>query len=163
MNGHNIRNGLGSINGSNGSVGDSLSSENLAVIQGGFSYIADSPKWNDEKPYYISGALSKEQEHMRTNLEYAAHTLALRNLRGHEHNLKMERNGFELVKYPPEVILSLDTEDEDRTQDYLEATALWLERRFQAEKVLCYAFRVCFTLAFLASAKRSADGLGSIV
>lgn len=163
MNGHKTRDGLDSMNGSNGSVGDSLSSKHLTAIQGGFSYIADSPKWNDEKPYYISGSLPKDQEHMRTNLEYAAHTLALHNLRGHEHNLRMERNGFELVKYPPEVSLSLDAEDEDRTQDYLEATALWLEGRFQAEKVLCYAFRVCSSLAFLATAKRNADCFGSIV
>ena len=79
---------------------------------------------------------------MRTNLEYAAHTPTLYNLRGHEEALRMERDGFELVKNPIAVPLSLDADAEDRTQEYLEATTSWLEDRFHAEKVLCYAFRV---------------------
>lgn len=111
-------------------------------IQGGFSYIADVPKWNEEKAYYISGPLPEESEHMRTNLEYEPHDPTIYNLRGHEKDLKMERDGFELVHYPPEVRLSLDDGVEDRTEEYLEATTAWLEKRFKAEKVLCYAFRV---------------------
>lgn len=172
MSGHKTENGLNGINGTkdnnrnnstngvNGTsetIGAPFSSKNLAALQGGFSYIADLPKWNEDKPYYISGPLPKDQEHMRTNLEYAAHTPTLHNLRGHEQDLKMERDGFELVKYPPEVRLSLDADAEDKTQDYLEATTSWLENRFQAEKVLCYAFRVRAVLAPLANAKRSTD------
>lgn len=178
MNGQKIGNGLNGVNGphdarkhidTNGVNGTTkifdspLTPENLPAIKGGFSYIADLPKWNEDKPYYISGPLPADQEHLRTNLEYAAHTPTLYNLRGHEKHLKMERDGFELVYYPPEVRLSLDANAEDRTSEYLEATTSWLEKRFEAEKVLCYAFRVRATVAASANAPTRSDRLHSTV
>ncbi|THZ59804.1 hypothetical protein D6C85_09953 [Aureobasidium pullulans] len=92
-----------------------------------FQYIADCPEWAESKPYYISGPLD------------AAHEFT--DLRGREDKLRMEKDGFELVNYPTPVPVSLDYSVQDLTSDYLVATSKWLQERFNAEKVLCYAYR----------------------
>ncbi|KAI1079848.1 hypothetical protein F5B20DRAFT_590399 [Whalleya microplaca] len=118
-----------------------LSTDGLPALHAGFLYIKDLPKWKHEKPYYISGPLPEDQEHLRGNIDCVPHETTLYDLRGREDEIKMEKHGFELVKKPSAIPLSLDNDSEDRTSEYLEETAAWLEKRLGAEKVLAYAFR----------------------
>lgn len=108
-----------------------------------FDYIADLDKYEHEKPYYYSGPLHCDQEQMRSNIEHDRRgSIQVRDLRGLEDQLSLERHGFEIQQLPSNVGLTFDDEVEDRIQDYMLETSDWLKQRFQAECVLCYAYRV---------------------
>lgn len=122
----------------------SLNTSNIPSQRVPFVYIANASKWESEKPYYISGPLAPQQEHLRTNLEYERDEQTVYDLREIKTNTPtIENDGFELVSYNCPVSVSLDTGEKDQTADYLVATSEWLQNRFGADRVLCYAYRVC--------------------
>lgn len=112
------------------------------VSTGQFEYIADLQEYAYEKPYYFSGPIPEEQEHLRSNIKYVRHNVSLRDLRGREQDLKLEQHGFEFPRLPTKLSLTIEENCMDESHAYMEEVAQWLKERLAAEMVLCYAYRV---------------------
>lgn len=114
-----------------------------------FQYLEKSPKWDLEKPYYISGPLPPEQIQLRANLTFSYHAARVEDLRDSSHltgvkdSVTFESHGFELRAWKSPVSLTMNEEAEDCTEKYMAEVAQWLKTRFAAELVVSYAYRVC--------------------
>ena len=107
-----------------------------------FEYLTKSDLYATEKPYYFSGELEKDQESLRTNLTYTTHhDIRLHDLRGSEKHLSLDTHGFQLLNH--ESLLSMEDPDDATLQAYLKEVSLVLKDKLDAEKVLCYSYRVC--------------------
>lgn len=105
-------------------------------------FLKRSKVYDTEKPYYFSGALEEDQIHLRTNLDYDIHHgINVRDLRGSESLLTLEKHGFELFEHEPKV--NLIDPDEEHVKSYLEDLAKTVRDRLNAEDVLAYSYRVC--------------------
>jgi len=106
-----------------------------------FDYLEKSDLYDSEKPYYFSGPLEKDQESGRTNLTYTNHDgIQLHDLRGVEHQLKLNVHGFQLLNHHSQIDL-VDPSDE-QLQDYLREVSFFIKDQLEAEVVLSYNFRV---------------------
>jgi hypothetical protein len=116
---------------------------NLPVTYGILNFINRNALQN-EKPYTISNPLSLDQEHLRTNIRTIGHSVGFRDLRGFEHLLSVEKNGFEIVKFPVSVSLDNLAREGNSLENYLKECADWTKRRFNAKYCFCYAFKVFY-------------------
>lgn len=107
----------------------------------GLKFLADADVFEREKPYYYSGPLAPEQESQRTNLQFSEHKVCVTDVRGFEDGIRFEQHGFEIRRHVTSIPLSLQAED-DRTVEYMREMSSWLESRFDADLIACYAFRV---------------------
>jgi predicted component of type VI protein secretion system len=120
----------------------------MQEVSATFQYLEKSPKWDSEKPYYISGPLPQEQLHLRSNLSFSFHSVDVKDLRsagqltGIKEHVTVESHGFELATWKSPVPLTLDNEAQDSTEPYMAEVAKWLKTRFEAEVVISYAYRV---------------------
>ena len=106
-----------------------------------FDYLSRDKLYDDEKPYYFSGPLSKDQEKARSNLAYTTHDgIKLRDIRGFEHSLSLDIHGFRMLKYKPQV--SLVDPDDQQIHGYLTETSNFLKEVLDAEAVITYNYRV---------------------
>lgn len=106
-----------------------------------FDYLSRDKRYDNEKPYYFSGPLSKDQEHARSNLTYTTHDgIKVRDIRGLEQRLSLEVHGFRLIRHEPRV--SLEEPSEQQVHDYLRETAAFLKETLDAELVVTYNYRV---------------------
>jgi hypothetical protein len=107
-----------------------------------FAFLKRSLLYNDVKPYYFSGALERDQEPSRSNLEYEIHDgIEVADLRGCEHELSLNQHGFQLFQHEPAVNLAAPSDEE--VTCYLEDMANHVKERLGAEVTLAYSFRVC--------------------
>lgn len=108
------------------------------------NFLKDLAKYDASKPYHVSGFLPEDLEILRTNIEYQTlHHLPLFNLRGHEHNLSIDKHGFEIIQVPADVT-TLDVRGTQK-QEYIEELTEIVRERLYAPFALCYDSRVCRT------------------
>lgn len=98
-----------------------------------------------EKPYYFSGTLEQDQENARTNLVFTYHNdIPIRDLRGVEHQLKLNIHGFQLLSHTSSI--DLVNPDDKQLQEYLVEVSDFIKDQLKAEVVLCYNYRVSVVL-----------------
>ncbi|KAF5236253.1 hypothetical protein FAUST_6601, partial [Fusarium austroamericanum] len=100
-------------------------------------FIKALPEYELTKPYYISGLLPQHHESARTNIQQQLlQQVPLFNLRGQEHNLSIERHGFEIVNLS-DSLCSLDIVG-SQTVEYMQEMTSIVTRRLEASLVVCY-------------------------
>lgn len=112
----------------------------LASIEGSFAYLKPLDRYQHEKPYFYSGPLAPEEEAQRTNLAYDEHTMVVKDIRGHEQELDVEKHGFAFVSHHSGIDLS--SRSEEGTHAYINETCSLMQDILDAERVICYDFRV---------------------
>lgn len=122
----------------------SLLFPNSPVTLADFSYIQKSHLYDVEKPYYYSGPLPEDQEHLRTNIGFTTHTdIPTYDIRGREGMTNLDTHGFEFRVVPTATNISEPVVREDEIAGaYMEEVAAWLKDKTAAELVLCYNCRV---------------------
>lgn len=90
--------------------------ETLPVTHGVLDFIDKAP-FCQTKPYTIAGPLPDEYEGQRTSLVTLPRSISLRDVRGHEGLLDINRHGVEIVKLVPRI--PLDTICDESAQEYL--------------------------------------------
>lgn len=90
--------------------------ETLPVTHGVLDFINKAP-FCQTKPYTIAGPVPDEYEGQRTSLVTLPRSIALRDVRGHEGLLDINRHGVEIVKLVPRI--PLDTICDESAQEYL--------------------------------------------
>lgn len=111
----------------------------LPVTYGRIAFL-DGEGYDKEKPYTIAGPLPHDQEPIRTNLRCSPREVPIRDLRGFESHLSIEKTGFEIVNLPAKA--DLDTVNEKSVEEYLLQITGWVEQRLNAHHVVCYAYKV---------------------
>jgi hypothetical protein len=104
-------------------------------------FLSDIPEYYHTKPYYISGALPKEHEPSRTNIQYQMrHQIPVFNVRGEEHRIIIAKHGFQLLRVSEDVV-SLDVRGSQK-QEYIESITNLAKELLGAPFGLCYDCRV---------------------
>lgn len=97
----------------------------------------DRDVYSETKPYDISGSLEPAQEHLRTNLKIAPHTVGVQDVRGFEQYLNVDKTGFEFARCPTKCSFA-----EETIEPYLQETAEWVKQRLNATHSICFAYKV---------------------
>jgi len=122
---------------------DLTSIATLPTITTSFCCIKRCNKYNTEKPYFFSGPLPTDQEPHRTNLEYEnAPNVLLRDLRGYEKCLNLDRHGFEFIDRG--LLSTTQCKTEEDAHEYMLGISEYTKSRFGAELVVCYDYSVQF-------------------
>ncbi|KAF9770119.1 hypothetical protein IL306_012371 [Fusarium sp. DS 682] len=104
-------------------------------------FIKDLPEYEQTKPYYVSGLLSEHREATRTNIQHQLlEQVPLFGLRGQEHNLSIERHGFEILNMSDD-LCALDVGG-TQTEEYMQAMTNIVTQRLGATLVVCYDYCV---------------------
>lgn len=121
----------------------SLLVPDLPVVKTSLRFIRIEERHKIEKPFYFSGTLGREEEHLRSNYELEANDdISSFDLRNHEYLLKLEDNGFELQALPFDFNTHTLKGSTEGVDGYISALSEWATQRFDAEAVLCYDYRV---------------------
>lgn len=115
--------------------------QSCPVSQCSFDFLSRSDLYKTEKPYYFSGPLQPSQESSRTNLQYTRHeNIDIRDIRGLESQLTLEKDGFVLLHHEPTI--ELDQPTDEQIHAYLDEVTAFIKKELSAEAVVCYNYRV---------------------
>ena len=113
-----------------------------STVSCSFLFLSDLLLYQTTKPYFYSGELKPEHECQRTNLVYTEHDgIQVRDLRGFQHKLDLGFHGFCFLSCQSKVDLSIP--NETTTLAYLRETCATIKDLLEAEKVVCYDYKVC--------------------
>jgi hypothetical protein len=101
-----------------------------------FSYLDGPPNINNERKVYLPPLSSPENAPTFTTIP----DVPLHDLRGKEHTLDIETNGFQFVRHSTSFHLN-PSKKNDIKEYILETTAL-VQKALNAESVLCYDYKV---------------------
>lgn len=117
-----------------------LSGYILPEFRAPLAFLKDDPLYSTEKPYYCSIDLPPHQEHLRSNMKTDVRTIALQDIRGHEDELELERDGFQYILCPSDMLP--DGSDTDAEGEYINNVVEILKNRFGGKMCFCYDIRV---------------------
>ncbi|KAI1271206.1 hypothetical protein F5Y07DRAFT_404630 [Xylaria sp. FL0933] len=99
-------------------------------------YLKRLGKYEEEKPYLIGYDVPLEDENERSNLEFDNVTVPIYDVRPKLENLRVDWNGFEVIRIPSELMKSyFDIRD---INSELEGVKCILEKHFKTDKVIIY-------------------------
>ncbi|KUJ21854.1 uncharacterized protein LY89DRAFT_681235 [Mollisia scopiformis] len=121
------------------------------------NFLRDLSEYDEVKPYHISGIISADHESCRTNMQFEKRgQVPFYNLRGQEHELSIDKHGFEMITVPKD-ISHLDVKGSQK-QEYISHMTEIVKRRLSATLVLCYDYRVyCLALQVFLSAESASS------
>lgn len=107
------------------------------MVTATLKFIRDIPLYQTEKPYNLSSGTYNDG--VITNVDNESRQIDVHDVRSHSPAFSYDTNGFALraLSYLP----ALDG-SRDRTIQYLESIRDFLISEFQADRVVCYDFRV---------------------
>lgn len=115
-----------------------------ADIQTTIDFLADLPKYDEEKPYYLhpSATADDRLDEVRiTNVEWNTKCVTVHSMRDRA-DVGLEKNGFCYVKHESTCIPKPGM-GVDAVANYSKEGEDFLRALFDAEFVRCYDFKVC--------------------
>jgi hypothetical protein len=134
-------------------------SNQLCTTPARLDFLSPLPKYNLEKPYYISHYLPGDRENYRTNLEYVSEVVHASDIRGAEEKPDLDRSKFEFLRHKSAVQFTPDAQEEEveKVHAYLKETVTWVKERLQADLCLAYSYvvsdMICSTGLLIVSRK----------
>lgn len=105
--------------------------ENLRTQKALFNYLSPVCGSSSDKPYRLFG-IPSTPDVPETNIVLVTHEVTIHDLRGHESRLSLERDAFQLVQWPHDIISSATPEG---ALNYAEDMASQLQHETKADKV----------------------------
>lgn len=119
-----------------------MDNKNLPCQLISLEHLSDIDLYVTEKPYYLSAIPSRNQPEA-TNLEYSLHRgTPIYDIRGFEAEFSLAENSFAFVTKTFAHAASAGRGEKDGTEKYLREVADWVKDEQNAERVICYDFRV---------------------
>lgn len=117
----------------------------LPYVESNLRYLSDDDRYSSEKPYYFAGPLIPAEEHLRTNLSCTDAKVPIMDLRGYEHKISIEKQGFEFMNRQSNVHFIRGIDEPAKIHDYISETVALVKERLGAEDCVCYSYRVQYT------------------
>jgi len=113
----------------------------LPSVLASLAFLADLSHYQSVKPYYFGGSLPPDREHERSNLVYTDVSVPIHNLRYAETQPTLEKNGFETIYHPSQIVFEAGSE-KSSVLKYIIETTNFLKSRLAIELCMCYSYRV---------------------
>ena len=117
------------------------------------SFLSDIPLYDMEKPYTL---FMQPQEAIKQSncVFFDQNCIPVKDLRGHEHSVTLEKNGFTFLRHTSRLTPSSHAFQSTRSGDpfvknYLEETMQLIKSYVEADRVLCFDWRVSLILSEL--------------
>ena len=123
------------------------------------SFLSDIPLYDIEKPYTLFN-LPQEAIKPSNCVFFDQDCIPVKDLRGHEHSVTLEKNGFTFLRYtsrltPSSYAFQSTRSDDPFVKNYLEETMQLIKSHVKADRVLCFDWRVGPILTELGSYRSS--------
>ena len=114
------------------------------------SFLSDIPLYDKEKPYtlFVPAQEGIEQSNCKF---YVQNGISAEDVRGHEHEYTLDECGFTFLKHESRLAISSyafqsNRQDDSFVKEYLQEARQLVKTHVQAERVLCFDWRVSKTM-----------------
>ena len=111
-------------------------------------YLKRDALYERTKPYFCYIPPKLLEGAPATNQVHVPFDVSVTNLRGHEHNFSLDKNGFEVVAHPLDVKYNFENLQADAAlmSNYEHEIETFLKKRLGAEKVVVFDEEVSYTI-----------------